>query len=158
MPSQTSTHAIELDPNFADAYNHRGVPYRDKGDYDLAIGDFTQAIKLKDDAEFYYNRGLAHYKKSDQALTTVDFTKAIADFTEAIDNKPNFVHEVYYNRGRAWLHQEEWEKAKSDLQMADREGMDIITAFHTDYGSVSDLEQKYCVKLPPDIIAMLTPP
>ena len=152
------TQAIKHNPDFVGAYNHRGVAYLDKGDYDLAIADFTQAINLKEDSEFYYNRGLAHYKKSDQALPTVDFNKAIADFTKAIDNKPYFVDEVYYNRGRAWLHQKDWEKAKSDLQMADREGMDIITAFHTDYGSVSDLEQKYCVKLPPDIIAMLTPP
>ncbi len=144
------SHAIELDPNFADAYNHRGVPYLDKGDYDLAIGDFTQAIKLKDDAEFYYNRGLAHFKKSDYAL-------AIEDFTRAICRNPKFVHEVYYNRGRAWLHQEEWEKAKSDLQMAS-EGMDIITPFHDDYGSVSAFEQKYRVKLPPGITALLTPP
>ena len=144
------TQAIEINPNFVGAYNHRGVAYLVKDDYDPAIEDFAQAIKLKPgDAEVYYNRGLAHFKKS-------DYASANGDFTRAIDLKPHFVVAVYYNRGRVWLHQEEWEKAESDLKMA-RTGMDIITAFLKDYGSVLDFKTKHSVQLPPDIAAMLTP-
>ena len=143
--------AIELKPDFDGAYNHRGGVHLVKGDYDLAIGDFTQAIKLnRNDAEVYYNRGLAHYGKS-------DYECAIADFTSAIDLKPHCVDEVYYNRARAWLHQEEWEKAKLDLKMAKKKDMKIIDVFRDDYGSVSDFERKHGIQLPPDIAAMLTP-
>ena len=34
-------------------------------------------------------------------------------------------------------------------------GVDIVAAFHNDYKSVADFEQKNGVKLPPDIAAML---
>ena len=42
------------------AYNHRGVAYHAKGDYNLAIGDYTQAITLDPNyAMAYNNRGHA---------------------------------------------------------------------------------------------------
>ena len=38
-----------------------GLVYYKKGDYDRAIADFNEAIRLKPDlAEAYYNRGLAY--------------------------------------------------------------------------------------------------
>jgi Flp pilus assembly protein TadD len=37
------TQAIRLDPNNAKAYRERGLAYNNKGDYDGAIGDCTQA-------------------------------------------------------------------------------------------------------------------
>ena len=146
------TKAINLNPNFAGAYNHRGVVYLDKGDYDLAIADFTKAIDLKPDfiAEVYYNRGLAYHKKD-------EIDKALKDYTKAIDLKPDFVSEVYYNRGRVWLHLRKWENAKSDLTTARDKQMNIVAAFHNDYGSVPDFEQRNRVKLPEDIAEMLTP-
>ncbi len=36
-------------------------------------------------------------------------------------------------------------------------GADIIAAFHNDYESVEDFEQKTGIQLPEDIAAMLTP-
>ena len=63
-------------------------------DYQGAIEDYTQAIRLKPDlAEAYYNRGLA---KSDLG----DKQGAIADFNEAIRLKPDYAN-AYYNRGDA---------------------------------------------------------
>ena len=145
------TKAIDRNSNFAGAYNHRGVVYLDRGHYGCAIADFNKAIKLNPkNAEVYYNRGLAHFKKG-------DYAPAIEDFTSAIDRKPHFVREVYYNRGRAWLHQEKWQKAKADLKIAKEKGMDIITAFLNNYGSVPDFERITGIQLPTDIAAMLTP-
>jgi eukaryotic-like serine/threonine-protein kinase len=40
------TKAIYFDSLFADAYNNRGVSYFESGDYELAINDFDQAMKL----------------------------------------------------------------------------------------------------------------
>ena len=48
---------------------------------------------------------------------------------------------VYNNRGEAWLHLEEWERARSDLTAARERGLDNIAAFHNDYESVADFEQ-----------------
>ena len=58
------TEVIRLKPDFAPAYNNRGVARSDKGDHDGAIVDYTAAIRLKPDyAEAYVNRGLAHRAK-----------------------------------------------------------------------------------------------
>ena len=65
---------------------------------------------------------------------------------------------VYNDRGEAWLHLQEWEKAKSDLITAKDMDVDIIAAFHNDYESVEDFEQKTGIQLPEDIVALLTPP
>ena len=62
---------------------------------------------------------------------------------------------VYNNRGKACLHLKEWEKARSDLTAASERGLDIITAFHNDYESVKDFEQKNGIKLPPDLATIL---
>jgi tetratricopeptide (TPR) repeat protein len=55
------TEAIRLDPDYAAAYNKRGLAYHDgKKDYDRAIADYTQAIRLDPNyANAYNNRGLA---------------------------------------------------------------------------------------------------
>jgi tetratricopeptide (TPR) repeat protein len=37
---------IRKDPGNAYAFNARGLEYRSKGDYDSAIQDFTEAVRL----------------------------------------------------------------------------------------------------------------
>jgi tetratricopeptide (TPR) repeat protein len=71
-------------------------------------------------AETYYNRGLAHSKKG-------ELDKAIADYTKAIELKPDYA-DAYYNRGGAWLRLGEREKAKSDMATAREMGSDAIIA------------------------------
>ena len=71
-------------------------------------------------ADIYYNSGLAHSKKGELEL-------AIADYTKAIQLKPDYA-DAYYNRGGAFLRLEEREKAKSDLATARDLGSDTITA------------------------------
>ena len=66
------------------AYYNRGNAYFDKRDYDRAIADFTQAIKLDPkDAFAIHDRGVAYYEKH-------DFERAIADFEAAIKINPNY--------------------------------------------------------------------
>jgi tetratricopeptide (TPR) repeat protein len=65
------TKAIELKPDSAEAYEHRGVAYVPKKLYDQAIADFTKAIQLKPDfAVAYRLRGIAYGGKRpyDQAI------------------------------------------------------------------------------------------
>ena len=86
-----------------------------------------------------------------------EFNNAIKDFNTVIQLKSDSA-EPYNNRGEAWLHLQEWEKAKTDLITAKNMGVDIITAFHNDYANIADFEQKTGIQLPEDIAALLTPP
>ena len=57
---------IELQPDYAGAFNNRGVAYGKKSEFDNAIKDFDKAIQLQSDyVEAYYNRGNAYDKKGE---------------------------------------------------------------------------------------------
>jgi tetratricopeptide (TPR) repeat protein len=86
------TKAIELDPNYAYAYNNRGVSKRNLKDYYGAIADYTKVIELDPNYAYAYNnRGLSKYDLK-------DYYGAIADNTKAIEINPNDAI-AYYNRG-----------------------------------------------------------
>lgn len=88
------TEAIRLKPDFAEAYNNRGLACDDKDDFNGAIKDYAEAIRLKPDfAIAYNNRGNALDMIGDQQ-------GAIKDYTEAIRLRPDYA-EAYYNRGIA---------------------------------------------------------
>ena len=40
------TEALDLDPEYTEAYNAKGVAYHEKGDYEQAIADYYQIIKI----------------------------------------------------------------------------------------------------------------
>ena len=63
-------------------YSIRGDAYQWKDDYDRAIADYTQAIRLNpDDAYAYYSRGKAYHWKD-------DYDRAIADYEQALRIDP----------------------------------------------------------------------
>jgi len=75
----------ETTTNLAIAFNSRGNAYTDKGQYDRAIQEYDQAIKLNSKyATPYYNRGIAHYALG-------QFEDAAADFEQnlALDSANN---------------------------------------------------------------------
>jgi len=128
--------------DFAEAYIRRGRAYYWKGDYDLAIADFTEAIRLDPkNTEAYSTRGWAFFCKYDYDLAISDFTKliifdpksadayygrgqayywkddydkAIADYTAAIRFYPKFT-EAYISRGRAYHWKENYDRAITDF-------------------------------------------
>jgi tetratricopeptide (TPR) repeat protein len=62
----------------------RGNALLDRQEYDSAIADFTEAIRLNPNyAAAYNNRGVAHYRKG-------DIDKAIAGYEAALRIDPNF--------------------------------------------------------------------
>ena len=177
------TNAIELDPEYADAYNYRGISHLSNGDVDNAIADYTEAISLDQEfAEAYKDRATAHFGNSDFDNAITDYTKAIqldpddtniynyrglahfgnsevdkaiGDFSRAIQLKPDSA-DAYYNRGIIQLSLQNWEEAKADLTTAANNQLDITTEFQQDYGSVEDFEQGMDVELPEDIVSILT--
>ena len=99
--------AIKLNPNYADAYNNRGVTYVEKGNLDHAIEDFNTAIDLKPNYAAYNNRGSAYDKKG-------DFNRAIKDYTKAIGLKPNYA-DTYTHRGIAYDKKGDYDRAIKDF-------------------------------------------
>ena len=74
----------------------------------------------KECAKTYYNRGVAHSKKG-------ELERAIADYTKAIELKPDYA-DAYYSRGGAWLRLGKREEAKSDLAAARHLGSKDLAA------------------------------
>ena len=89
-------------------YHNRGVAYREKGDTDRAIADYTEAIRLDPKhAEAHVNRGQAYSLKREGT------DRAIADFTEAIRLDPKLAH-AYFSRGLAYEKLADFARARSD--------------------------------------------
>ncbi len=136
--------AIELKPDFVEAYNNRGLAKAELGqpEHDPAIKDYDEALRLKPDlAEAYNNRGNSKAELKKYAPAIKDYTEAlrlkpdyaqaynnrgvtkfhlgqyeaaIKDYTEALRLKPGYA-EAYYNRGKANLALDQPEAAKEDL-------------------------------------------
>jgi tetratricopeptide (TPR) repeat protein len=83
--------AIRLKPDYADAFNNRGIARRWKGDLEGALQDYNEAIRLKPDfAEAFNNRGEARRDKGDEEGALQDFNEAIRlkpDYAEAFNNR-----------------------------------------------------------------------
>ena len=119
----TFSKAIEANPNFAEAYNNRGVCRFYTGDLDRAIDDYTRAVQLNpDDAEALKNRGGAwFYQKS--------YDRAIADYTRALAINAEDA-EAYYHRGVALFYTGEYRKSIADYTQALRIRPDYAAAYN----------------------------
>jgi tetratricopeptide (TPR) repeat protein len=111
------------------AYEERGIAHGDNADFELAIDDFTQAIRLSPRlAELYYNRArlesdIGRYQTAIEDMDTIEsvgsqfdhyhyyrgymhyengnFNHALADLTLATREEPKNAA-VFYQRGRAY--------------------------------------------------------
>ena len=84
--------AIRLKPDYAKAYNNRGLAKDNLGQHLAAIADYDTAIRLKPDlAEAYYNRGIAKYNLG-------QYSAAIADYDTAIRLKPDLAAGILQSR------------------------------------------------------------
>ena len=103
--------AIELYPDFLEAYNNRGILKSKMGDYAGAIADYDKAINLNaNDAELYANRGVVKYNMGDKE-------GALEDFCKALEIKPDFAN-AYNNRAFTLLALGKYEKALRDVNVA----------------------------------------
>src|SRR6516225_5094213 len=92
----------------ATAHNNRGVAYKVKGDYDLALKDYDQAIQLNPNAASHYNnRGIIYRLKH-------DYDRAIADYDAAIWLKSDYVA-AFYNRALTYVDKRDYDRALADF-------------------------------------------
>ena len=141
------TEAINLNPEFPDAYNSLGTVHEKKGEIHEAIEAYSRAIELKPRLfELYNNRANAYSRKD-------DFTRAIQDYDKAIELNPQFA-DTYGDRGVARLHLGEWEEAEADLTTARSMKLDIIVSLERKYKSIENFEQRNKVGLPENIKAI----
>jgi tetratricopeptide (TPR) repeat protein len=92
--SCASTQPKQDESRDAKFYNNRGIAFAEKGQYDLAISDFNQAIAIDPMySKPYNNRGIV-YRRREQ------YHQAISDFNKAISMNP-LDAEAYNNL--AWL-------------------------------------------------------
>jgi serine/threonine protein kinase len=111
--SQTSSDANSPTLKSATAYIERGLARYKAEDYQGAIKDYDEAIRLNpDDADTFYNRGLARYSSKDNQ-------GAIEDYNEAIRLNPKDA-DSFYNRGLARYDSDDKEGAIKDYDEAIR--------------------------------------
>jgi tetratricopeptide (TPR) repeat protein len=98
----------------ATAFDNRGVAYRRKGEYDRALQDYEQAIRLNpSNATGYNNRGIIYRIKG-------EYPRAIADYDEAIWLKNGDFPAAYYNRALAYADKGEYELSLRDFDVVMR--------------------------------------
>ena len=111
-PSPTSPRRSGSIPRTPSAYSNRGNAWYNKKEFDKAIADYTEAIRLDPEyAMAYNNRGRAWQQKG-------EFDKAIADYTEAIRLDPKDAA-AYSNRGNAWATKKDFDQGHRRLQRGD---------------------------------------
>ena len=151
------TKAIELKPDFPEAYTNRGNAYIIRDDYDNAIKDYNRAIQLKSDyANAYHNRGNVYTKmgKYDSSIKDYgmaiqlghddpniyygrgvvynrigDFERAIEDFDKVIQFKPNDA-DAYYERAASYYNKGAIDFAIEDFTAVIRLTPDRIQAHY----------------------------
>jgi tetratricopeptide (TPR) repeat protein len=107
--------------DMAVAHNDRGIGYGMRGDYQLAIDDFSRALELKPD----YHDAIANRGMARRGLR--QFDQAIADFDRAMALKPGF-EVTYHQRGVTWFMMGQNERAIRDFDEAIRLKPDYLAA------------------------------
>ena len=90
---------------------NRGTAYYEKGDYDRAIQDYNEAIRLNP------KETLSHVARGDAYKKKGDFDRAIQDFDEAIRLNANY-ERAYYDRGGAYIDKDDYDRAIQDFDEA----------------------------------------
>lgn len=108
---QAYSRAINLNPNFAEAYNNRGNSFFQLQNYSQAVQDLQTAVNFNNfDARIHNNLGSAY-------LLQNLYDAAINEYTQAINLNKN-IFTFYYNRALAYCYKNNFQAALPDAQRA----------------------------------------
>ena len=104
------------------SYN-RGNLYLNKGEFDRAVADYSQAIRLgHDHVDVFSNRAVAYENKG-------EFDRAIADYDQAIRRDPDNAP-IFSNRGIAYQNKGDFDRAIADYSQAIQLDPDYVIAIN----------------------------
>ncbi|MBE9032915.1 tetratricopeptide repeat protein [filamentous cyanobacterium LEGE 11480] len=119
---QDLNQALQICPNWPEAYHTRGNAKFQLGQLTDAIHDFNQALSINPNlAPTYLNRAMCY-------LGNNDIPNAIEDFSKVINIQPNHF-EALYNRGTLYLQQGIFYLAIADLDSASKSNHKSNLAF-----------------------------
>ena len=130
------------------AFNHCGDAYFKKGDFDRAIEDYNEAIKISPQFNTAFNnRGNAYFARRDYVRAIQDFSRAIqinpGYLTGSVDPVPFDYATVYRNRGNAYAAEHDDSRAIADYDHAIRLKPDDAAAFYSRglaYDAIADYD------------------
>ena len=159
------TSAIQLNPQYADAFNNRGFARFNLGDMDGAIADYDAAIWLNPHFTIaFVNRGNAYARKGNLAQAAADYSSAIqlspsddriyfsravtrfssgdidgaiADYNSVIQLNPQNA-DAYNNRGWAWASKADLNRAIDDYSAAIRINPQYALVYHNRAAAYND--------------------
>jgi len=121
------TAILQSHPSDFGALANRGIAYRWTGQFDRAVTDLDEAMRLNpNNAGLYLERGLAYQGRGDEK-------SAIADLTEAIGRDRSLV-EAYFARALAYEATGSTELATADFDAAMRLDRNMVAALYMHRG------------------------
>jgi tetratricopeptide (TPR) repeat protein len=114
---QLLNRTLEHYPEQTTAYNMRGVAKVELQQYDAALADFSQAIRL-DSTSYrpYYNRANVYFQVN-------RYPEALDDYNQVVRLAPEQT-DVYVNRAATLYEMEQYENARLDLEAARQQAPD----------------------------------
>jgi tetratricopeptide (TPR) repeat protein len=105
------TARIKAEPDEDVYYGHRAWAWHLKGEADIALKDYGEALRLNPKEQSWWNnRGAIWLEKK-------EYDKAIRDLEEAVRLDPRLAL-AYYNKARAWDGKKRYDKAAKDYAEA----------------------------------------
>ena len=110
-------------PHLADAYYIRGLSCYFNGEYDKALIDYDECLRLNERTRtVFLERGHCWYEKG-------QYDRALSEYDEAIRIEPGY-SATYYNRGMAWHAQHEYDRAIVEFDEALRLKENCVYSFY----------------------------
>ena len=105
------TAALDQNPEDERAISCRCWAYMAVGEYDRALRDAEEAVRLSPISPAWKNnRGEVFIKRK-------EYDKAIAEFTALLDENPTYFFALY-NRSEAYLRSRQFDRARRDIELA----------------------------------------